>query len=591
MKLGLINSAWLGTAMGTAEGIRLTKEIGFDTIDIFADPLEIDARERRLIRHSCRDADLPIRSVVGITLGIPDFNASVRQFHIHRAKAYLDLAYELEAANFLIVLGEYIWERQVILPQDQWKWAVEGLQILGEHAAGLRLEIAVEIEPFRLSIVNNIENMSRFLNDVNSKAVGANIDISHLVLARDGPERISELAGRIMHVHLSDCDGKIHGDLPAGRGCVPFEAYLNALRNAGFNGPVSIELEYSPEPDKIVELGARGVHRYRRHPGTAAASRLKCEMARPLDPVNRFMKQSPPTNLRRQLPMSGRISSRISTMAGVKRSIRVFVFTVLVQVLLVGGRMAAAQDPDNALPDAPFRLEQGWRALLNDRDLSGWQAVPGWRGDPSHLNEWFRTSAVTWSRLGSPRLLSAKPEPGPILVNGIPSHTTNLVSRELFGDVELYVEFMIAKGSNSGVYLHGLYEVQIFDSWGADTAMTSGDAGGIYERWENDRGFGGSAPFVNASRRPGEWQSYHIWFRAPRFDGTRKTADAQFLKVVYNGIVVQRAFRCGGPTRSALERPEAPTNPIMLQGDHGPVAFRNIYIRALRDADLPSGSR
>ncbi len=252
MKLGLINSAWLGTSVDTATGIHLTKEIGFDTIDIFADPLETDARERRLIRHACRDAGLPVRSVVGITLGIADFNAPVRRFHVDRAKAYLDLVYELEARNFLIVLGEYIWERQVIAPRDQWKWAVEGLQTLGAHAAGLGIEIAIEIEPFRLSMINNTGEMARFLDDVGSKAVGANIDISHLVLAHEGPERIAALAGRIMHAHLSDCDGKVHGDLPPGRGCVPFDAYLNALRDAGFDGAVSIELEYSPEPDKIV---------------------------------------------------------------------------------------------------------------------------------------------------------------------------------------------------------------------------------------------------------------------------------------------------------------------------------------------------
>jgi len=265
-------------------------------------------------------------------------------------------------------------------------------------------------------------------------------------------------------------------------------------------------------------------------------------------------------------------------------------FSILVPALLPCAGLAAGQDPDSALPDAPFQLEPGWRALLNGHDLSGWQALPGGGADPSRLHEWFTTTSVGWSRLGSPTLLSARPEPGPILVDGISSHTNNLVSRDVFGDVELYLEFLIAKGSNSGVYLHGLYEVQIFDSWGADTAMTSGDAGGIYERWENNRGFGGSAPLVNASRRPGEWQSYHIWFRAPRFDGTRKTADAEFLKVVYNGVVVQRDFRCDGPTRAALGHPEAPANPIMLQGDHGPVAFRNIYVRALRDPNAASSS-
>ncbi|MBC7926004.1 MAG: sugar phosphate isomerase/epimerase [Bryobacteraceae bacterium] len=253
MNLGLINSAWVGTPITTAEGIRLTKEIGFDTIDIFADPLETDALERRLIRHACRDAHLPVSSVVGCALGIADFNAPVRKFHIDRAKAYLDLGYELEAVNFLIVVGEYIWERQVIPPEDQWKWAVEGLQSLGEYSSRLGLEIAVEIEPFQLSIVKNVETMSRFLTDVNNATVGANIDISHLVLAHDAPARIADLAGRIAHVHLSDCDGKVHGDLPPGRGCVPFEGYISELQKAGFQGSVSIELEYSPEPDKIID--------------------------------------------------------------------------------------------------------------------------------------------------------------------------------------------------------------------------------------------------------------------------------------------------------------------------------------------------
>ncbi len=253
MKLGLINSAWAGSGIDTAEGIRLTKKIGFDTIDIFADPLEIDDKERQLIRETCADVGLPVRSIVGCALGLADFNLPVRRFHVDRAKAYLDLGRGLDAQNFLIVVGEYIWEKQVIRPEDQWKWAVEGLQLLGEYAAGAGLQIAVEIEPFQLSIINNVTKMSEFLRDVGSASVGANVDISHLVLARDSPDRIRELAGRIVHVHLSDCDGKVHGDLPPGRGCVPFESYLRELRDAGFNGAVSIELEYSPEPGKIVE--------------------------------------------------------------------------------------------------------------------------------------------------------------------------------------------------------------------------------------------------------------------------------------------------------------------------------------------------
>src|ERR1700722_2039795 len=120
MQLGLINSAWFGSSIGTAEGIRKTREIGFDTIDIFADPLEIDAKERRLIKDTCREVGLPVISVVCCALGIPDFNVSVRRFHIERAKRHLDLAYELEARNLLLVLGEYMWQGEIVAPKDQW---------------------------------------------------------------------------------------------------------------------------------------------------------------------------------------------------------------------------------------------------------------------------------------------------------------------------------------------------------------------------------------------------------------------------------------------------------------------------------------
>lgn len=253
MRLGLINSAWLGTSVDTARGIELTREIGFDTIDIFADPLEIGAQERRLIRRSCVAAGLPVVSTVCCALGIADFNQPVRAFHVTRAKAYLDLCYELEGRNLLLVLGEYIWQKEVIAPKDQWKWAVQHVHELAEYARTLELEIALEIEPFHLSIVNNVDLMAQFLEEVDHPSVKANVDISHLALAGDAAEKIAKLKGRIGHVHLSDCNGKVHGDLPPGRGTVDFPPYLQALSDAGFSGTVSIELEYSPEPDKIVD--------------------------------------------------------------------------------------------------------------------------------------------------------------------------------------------------------------------------------------------------------------------------------------------------------------------------------------------------
>jgi len=228
--------------------------------------------------------------------------------------------------------------------------------------------------------------------------------------------------------------------------------------------------------------------------------------------------------------------------------------------------------------DPPFLLEDGWRPLLTGRDLSGWHGQ-----DPNPKNEWFTTRGVRWERLLSPTRLIAFPEPGDRILNGPTGRTVNLVSDEKHGDVEVYLEFILAKGSNSGVYLQGLYEVQIFDSWASTEPMKTSDCGAIYHRWIDNQGAGGSAPSRNASRAPGEWQSFHIWFRAPRFDAAgKKVENARFVRVLHNGLSVQENVAVEGPTRAHMPIPEGSLNPLMLQGDHGPVAFRNIYVRPLR---------
>src|SRR4051794_10871230 len=252
MKLGLINSAWAQTGRETSYGIRKTKEIGFDAIDIFADPLDIDEQERRLIKDECDRAGLPIVSVACVAVGLIDFNPSVQRFHVDRVKAYLDLAREFEARNVLLVIGEYIWQREVIPPAEQWATGVANVRTLGRHAADLGLEIALEMEPFHLSLLNDVDSMARFLDEVDSPSVKANLDISHLMLARQPAPMLERLRGRVAHVHISDCDGKVHGDLPPGRGVVDFPPYLATIRELGLDdATVSIELEYSPEPDKI----------------------------------------------------------------------------------------------------------------------------------------------------------------------------------------------------------------------------------------------------------------------------------------------------------------------------------------------------
>jgi len=260
MKLGLINSAWVQTNQPTEFGLRKTREIGFDTVDIFTDPLDLDARERRLVKDTCQELGLPIVSLPCVAVGLIDLNPSVRRFHLERARAFLDLAYDYRAQNVLVVIGEYIWNREVIPPAEQWDWAVQSLVALSAHARELGLKIVIELEPFALSLVRDIDTMIRFLDDVGSPEVQANIDISHLALSQVRPKELRRLKGRTGHVHISDCDGKVHGDLPPGRGVVQFAPYLKEIKDLAFDGVVSIELEYSPEPDQIEEWITEAYH-------------------------------------------------------------------------------------------------------------------------------------------------------------------------------------------------------------------------------------------------------------------------------------------------------------------------------------------
>jgi len=142
-------------------------------------------------------------------------------------------------------------------------------------------------------------------------------------------------------------------------------------------------------------------------------------------------------------------------------------------------------------------------------------------------------------------------------------------TEEVYGDCVVEIEFMVSKGSNSGVYLMGEYEVQVLDSWGR-TQMTQGDVGAIYSA---------AAPKENASLPPGEWQKFVIDFQAPRFDANgNKTQKAKFIKITLNGKVIQENVEVEGSTGGGVTGKEAPKGPLMLQGDHGPVAYRNIKI-------------
>ncbi len=210
---------------------------------------------------------------------------------------------------------------------------------------------------------------------------------------------------------------------------------------------------------------------------------------------------------------------------------------------LLGGAKWAVEGPDYAPPPP-----RGAVPLLVGDDLSRWHQRAG---GPA---QWTVGDGVMEVAAG----------------------TGDLVTHDAFGDFLLHLEFNVPKfpddvtgqdRGNSGVYVHGRYEVQVLDSFGLEPEL--GDCAAIYEL---------KTPDTNASRRPGRWQTYDIEFRAPRFDASGGKTESARMSVWHNGIPVHRDVELPGPTPGAMLANEAARGPLLLQ-DHGaPVRYRNVWL-------------
>lgn len=215
-----------------------------------------------------------------------------------------------------------------------------------------------------------------------------------------------------------------------------------------------------------------------------------------------------------------------------------------------------------AMLAAPLAAGSKTVSLFNGTNLEGWKLKQSNRksfwvvGDPKLNPQNPRQFIVKRSAPGKGALVNAR------------GGGVDIYSEREFGDCRIELEVMVPKGSNSGIYVMGEYEVQVLDSYGKKKVGT-GDIGALY---------GAAPPKVNAARKPGEWQQFVIDFEAPRFKNGKKIRNARFVRITLNGKVIQENVEMRGPTPSCLTGKERPTGPIMFQGDHGPVAYRNIRV-------------
>jgi hypothetical protein len=206
--------------------------------------------------------------------------------------------------------------------------------------------------------------------------------------------------------------------------------------------------------------------------------------------------------------------------------------------------------------------------VFNGKNLDEWTTNAG----SGQADKWVVGKAKISQ--DDPKMLVAKDGKGE-MINLTPKHgaSRDIYSKAKFGDCRIELQVMVPQGSNSGVYVMGEYEIQVLDSWGRQK-MDGGDMGAVY---------GASPPRVNASKKPGQWQKYIIDFQAPKFDSSgKKTVEAKLLKVELNGKTLHKKdLVMEKETPGGVTGREAPTGPLMFQGNHGPVAYRNIIVKPL----------
>ncbi len=260
-----------------------------------------------------------------------------------------------------------------------------------------------------------------------------------------------------------------------------------------------------------------------------------------------------------------------------------------------GGPLAGASPQSDGPASRSLRSEDGWRPLFNGKDLSGWTFR-----NPAAKKVWIACSSVRLDPMDPARLVPVGKggSTDAVMLCSDDGRGSDIMTVESFSDYQLHLEFNVPKGSNSGVYNRGLFEIQVFDSFGKPE-LSFHDCGALYER---------AFPRENLAKPPGLWQAFDITLKGKKLSLTwngkpvyqdrdvrygetdreaferlnRENADKpEALRVKLreeNGRYV--GYFGEGCTRSGLDGPDRP-GPILLQGDHGPVAYRNIRIRPL----------
>jgi D-psicose/D-tagatose/L-ribulose 3-epimerase len=227
--LGLIvDQAFYGSELVGRDAWQAAAEAGAKWFSIGFEALQVGAEHLAGLRDDAASVGVDIALVNCLAFSLNDPRDVVREFNLERVERHVDVVPELGARQLKILLGEWIW-RTMWPDEDQWDALVGSMRKLAEYADRRGVELSLELEPLDTALINGVESLNRLLADVESPALLANVDTSHMAVRGMSATDIGRIKGRVNSVDFSDSNGIFHEHLPPGTGVANLPAYADEL--------------------------------------------------------------------------------------------------------------------------------------------------------------------------------------------------------------------------------------------------------------------------------------------------------------------------------------------------------------------------
>ncbi|OXM69561.1 sugar phosphate isomerase/epimerase family protein [Amycolatopsis vastitatis] len=253
----LVDQAFMGSSLLGRDAWRAAAEAGADWIALTEEAMTVTPEVLHALRTDVETAGVPVVMAQCHAFGLNDPREVAREWNIVRTERHVDLARELGAPVLKILLGEWIW-RTMWPTATQWQLLVDAVRRIGDYAAPRGVEVSVELEPLDHSLVNDIASLSRLITEVDSEAVLANIDTSHMVVRGVPADEVARLGGRVNSVDFSDSNGRYHEHLAPGDGVADLAAFVTQLRAAQARA-IAVEVGPFADPENAFRKVERAI--------------------------------------------------------------------------------------------------------------------------------------------------------------------------------------------------------------------------------------------------------------------------------------------------------------------------------------------